>query len=133
MPQLNNKRVYFFSGLIAIVLIYSIYNLFVADASYYLAIPQKLRHISRLAAVLAVYGIGTFALHKYTVKWMMQIWHLIHIAAIAIIVLIGLYYWGAGMISYQLRNIANSLTELLISPALYVGMGILNSRIRPVK
>ncbi|GAC1427310.1 MAG: hypothetical protein NVSMB7_04130 [Chitinophagaceae bacterium] len=128
MARLNRKQLYFIAGFLAITAVYSFYNIFLVDTSYYEAIPRKIRHINRVAAILIVYGMGTYALYKFTVDWMMQIWHLVHVAGVTILLIIGLYDWGLGGISYQARNIANSVNEFLISPALFAGMGILKSR-----
>jgi hypothetical protein len=128
MSRLNRNQLYFILGFLAITLIYSLYNIFLVDINYYEAIPKKIRHINRVAAILIIYGIGTYALYKFTVEWMMQIWHLIHVAGIAILLIIGLYDWSSGGISYQLRNMANSINEFLISPALFTAMGILKIR-----
>jgi hypothetical protein len=127
MPKLNKKYI-FFLGLIAIVIVYSLYNIYF-DLTYVPGIPGKWKHVNKLAFVLIVYGIGTIALRKYTVDWMMQIWHLVHIVFISILVLIGFYDWYHGSITEQVRNIANTLHEFLISPVLYVSMGIIQSRL----
>jgi len=128
MKKNSNKTLFFFSGLFAIFLVYSLYKIYWVDISYYSSIPRKIRHTARFGSVLLVYSIGSFALKKYTVEWMMTIWHLLHIIIISLLVLIGLYDWTFGMTSVSVRNIAASFHEFLISPALYVAMGIIHSR-----
>ena len=128
MPQ-SNKRLYLIVGFIAITLVYSLYNIFLIDSSFYWSIPRKFRHFNKLILILIVYGIGTYALKKYTVGWMMQIWHLVHIIVIFSLVLIGMYDWYFHTVSLQLRNIANTFLEILISPMLYICIIILNRKL----
>lgn len=127
MPNIK-KRTYFWVGFIAIVVIYSLYNLYLVDVNYYQSIPRKVRHICKFAAILSIYGTGTFALKRYTTTWMMYIWHLLHIVIISILLLIGIYDWTFGEISVQFRNVAGTLFEFLISPVIYIGIGILTSK-----
>jgi hypothetical protein len=123
-----NKLAWYWGGFIIIVIIYSLYNLYLVDVNYYNSIPRKIRHISKFASILTIYLVGTFALKKYTAEWMMYVWHLLHIVIIAILVLMGIYDWIFGELSNQFRNIANTLFEFLISPVIYIGIGILNNK-----
>jgi hypothetical protein len=129
MASLSNKRLFFLIGLLAITLIYFLYNIFLVDVDYYQSIPRKIRHINKFGSILLVYGVGTWTLKKYTIHWMMQIWHVVYAVTVIALIFIGLYDWRFGVISIQLRNIASALHEFLISPILFVGMGILNSRL----
>ena len=125
----NNKRLaWYWGGFIIIVIIYSLYNLYLVDVDYYQSIPRKVRHISKFLSILSIYGVGSLALKKYTTDWMMYIWHLLHIVIISILLLMGIYDWIFGELSNQFRNIANTLFEFLISPVIYVGIGILNNK-----
>jgi hypothetical protein len=126
MSKLNNKQVYWI-GFIVIVVIYSLYNLYLVDVGYYQDIPRKLRHIGKFTAIVVIYATGTFTLKKYTADWMMYIWHLVHIIIIILLLLIGIYDWSFGEVSVQMRNVANTLFEFLISPVIYIGVGILNT------
>jgi len=128
MPKIKNKRVYFWGGFIIIVLIYSLYNLYLVDVNYYNSIPRKVRHICKFLAILSIYGTGTLALRKYTAEWMMYVWHLLHLIIITLLILIGIYDWSFGEISVQARNVANTLFEFLISPVIYIAAGILNNK-----
>ena len=130
MRRTINKMFFFWSGLVAIALVYTLYNIFLEDASYYGAVPRKLRHVIRFLTILGVYGIGAFALHKFAVPWMLRIWHLIYFVSIVFLLAIGLYDWSHGLSTHLVRNFADSLTELLIAPALFVTMGIINARLK---
>jgi len=59
---------------------------------------------------------------------MMYIWHLLHIVIITTLLLIGIYDWSFGEISVQFRNVAGTLFEFLISPVIYIAVGILTSK-----
>ena len=128
MPKISDKRALYWGGFIIIVIIYSLYNLYLVDVDYYQAIPRKARHIGKLLSILSIYCVGTFALKKYTDEWMMYVWHLLHIIIISILLLMGIYDWIFGELSNQLRNIANTLFEFLISPVIYIAVGILNNK-----
>ena len=128
MPKINDKRAWYWGGFIIIVVIYSLYNLYLVDVDYYQSIPRKVRHISKFLSILSIYCVGTFALKRYTAEWMMYVWHLLHIVIISILLLMGIYDWMFGELSDQFRNIANTLFEFLISPVIYIAVGILNNK-----
>ena len=127
MPKLKPKYIFIF-GFIAICVIYSLYRIYF-DITYVPDIPGKLKHANKFLFVLIVYSVGTGPLTKYMVGWMMLIWHFIHIIFISLLLLIGAYDWLHGNITDQIRNIANSVFEFLISPVLYVCMGIVQFRL----
>jgi hypothetical protein len=60
---------------------------------------------------------------------MAQVWHFIHISLLIIITSIGLYDWAFGMVGTKTKEMAATMQEFLISPVLYVAMGILNKRL----
>jgi len=70
--QKPGKKTIFISGLVAIVVVYSLYNIYF-DLTSVPDIPGKWKHANKLLFVLIVYGIGTLALKKYTITWMMQV------------------------------------------------------------
>ena len=118
----------FILGLLAICVIYSLYSVYF-DLTYVPDIPGKLKHLNKLLFVIIVYGVGTLALKRYMIGWMMLIWHVLHIIFISVLLLIGFYDWYHGDITDQIRNVANSVFEFLISPVLYVSMGIIQFRL----
>jgi hypothetical protein len=128
MLKLRHKHLTFFGGLLAIIIVYSLYNIYLTDTKYYYFIPRITRHFAGLGCVLLVYGIGTLSLKNYTISWIMLIWHLFHAILIALLVLIGIYAWGWWPIAIQWHNLAFTLFEFLISPSLYVIMGLINTR-----
>ncbi len=124
-----NKLVYFIAGFIAIVVLYSLYNIYLVDVDYYDQIPRKVRHIARLASILMVYGIGLYTLKKCMEGWVISLWNIIYLVCTTLLILIGVYDWSTGGASNQIRNIANTLHEFLISPVLLIVLYIIHNKL----
>jgi hypothetical protein len=124
-----NKRTYLIGGFICIVLVYSLYNMYLVDVNYYDQIPRKVRHIARFLSIVMVYGIGLYTLKKAMEGWVINIWNIIYLVFASLLIIIGLYDWGTGGASNQLRNIANTLHEFLISPVLFVALYIIYTKL----
>lgn len=129
MYRFKHRQKFFWGGLVLILTVYSIYNIFLVDTSYYFYIPRIVRHFSGLGCVVVVYLAGVVALRKYTVPWMMQVWHALHLFLIFLLLLFDILAWSMGSLPLPLHNLAGSLLEILISPILYVAMGLLNKRL----
>lgn len=129
MKLYKSDKVRFVVGLIIIFIIYSCYYIFIADNKDSAQIPRKLRHAISLGITIAVYVVGTIHLGKLKVTWMATLWHIVHIAGLCIITAIGIYDWIflTGKPNLGLSMFARSIQELLISPVLYVGMGLLHN------
>jgi uncharacterized membrane protein YfcA len=119
----------YLAGLLIILLIYSLFYMLFADRADTLLIPRKWRHIIKFFTTGMVYLVGTHHLGKQKKSWMLYLWHLVHISLLSTITCIGLYDWIFGMVSYHVKEIAASMQEFLISPMLYIAMGILNQRL----
>ena len=129
MKLYKSDKVRFISGLIFIIILYSCYYIYFEE-NHKLNLPSKVRHIIKFGATVAVYFIGTFHLGKLTDSWMSFIWHVVHIAGLSIITSLGLFDWFIGGMSLNLRAFAGSIQEILISPMLYVAMGLLNRSLK---
>jgi hypothetical protein len=126
MPDdLKKNQRYFFLGLAGLTLLYCLYYLYFI---YVLApeLPLKARHLIKFFAIILAYVIGTFSLRKYTFEWMMQIWHWIYWIILAILLILGAYDWLIERTPLQVRIVADDLQDFLVSPILYVGIGLLN-------
>lgn len=121
----------FWTGLIIILIIYTLIYLFFYDAPYFNDIPRRLRHLIKFFILITVYLIGGYHLRLNNIKWMYIIWHFIHITRIGIITSFGLYDFLVSPTPIFIRSFLNSINEFLISPVLFVGMGILYKRIIP--
>lgn len=122
----KSDKVRFISGLLFILAIYSVYYIYFLENED-LILPSKIRHIIKFLTTIAVYLVGTSHLGKLTDKWMSFIWHMVHITGLCIITSLGVFDWFITPISYNLRAFAGSIQEILISPFLYVAMGLLNN------
>ena len=128
MKLYKSDKFRFIIGLIIIFIIYSCYYIFIAENKNTALIPRKLRHVITLVFTVAVYFVGTFHLGKLKVIWMAKLWHIVHISGLCIITAIGLFDWVflEGKTILGLSRFARTIQELLISPILYVAMGLLN-------
>lgn len=125
MNLYKSDKVRFIFGLIFILIIYTTYYVGFYENSN-LILSGKIRHIIKFLATIAVYLVGTFHLGQLKDKWMSLIWHLIHVSGLFIITSLGLFDWFITEISLNLRLFANSIQEILISPLLYLAMGLIN-------
>lgn len=126
MPY-KSERSRWIGGLVVILVIYSLYYLLFADTDVSW-IPRKVRHVIKFVTTIAVYLVGTYHLGELRDKWMSHGWHFIHISLLCIITLVGVYDWTFGMVSQPVKDMTVTMQEFLISPVLYVGMGIFNDR-----
>lgn len=129
MNLYKSDKVRFISGLIFIIVIYSAYYIYFLENSD-LILPAKIRHIVKFSTTIAVYMVGTFHLGKLTDTWMSLLWHIVHVSGLCILMSIGLFDWFISPISLNLRVFAGSIQEVLISPLLYVAMGLLNRSLK---
>jgi hypothetical protein len=115
----------FWVGLLVIFLIYTAYWVLLAENKSALKIPAIYRHILKMAVVFAVYFSGTYFLGKLPQKWLIQLWHFIHITLISILIFLWLWHFGIKNLPLYFRRLGFSIHEFLISPLLYLATGIL--------
>ncbi len=128
MKLYKSDKVRFIFGVIFIVIIYSWYYLFfITEDLSWMLLPKLVFHLIRFATTIVVYFIGTIHLGKLKDSWMASIWHLVHISGLIIITSLGLFDWFIFDIGRPVKNFAHTIQEILISPVLYVGMGLLNN------
>ena len=130
MNLYKSDKVRFIFGLIFIIVIYSWNYLYFAENKSYVSLPKLTIHLMMFSVTIAVYFIGTLHLGKLKDSWMSSLWHLIHISGLAIIISLGLLDWFILEISLSLKQLAYSIQEILISPVLYVAMGLLNRSLK---
>jgi hypothetical protein len=129
MPLYRTISQRYWAGLVFIILIYSMFYILFADRAETILIPRKWRHVIKFMTTIVVYLIGSYHLGKQKNTWMLYMWHIIHISLLSTITSIGLYDWVFGMVRIGVKEIAASMQEFLISPILYIAMGILNQRL----
>lgn len=120
----------FIIGLVFIIIIYSAYYLLFVDYDMAFNVPRRVKHIASFATTVIIYFVGTFHLGKLTDSWMSSLWHMVHISGLCILTSLGLYDFLIAEISWSMKSFAKSIQELLVSPVLYVGMGLLNSTLK---
>lgn len=129
MNLYKSDKVRFISGLIFILVIYTAYYVYFLENSN-LILPNKIRYVIKFSATIAVYFVGTYHLGKLKDTWMSLLWHIIHISGLCIITSLGLFDWFISDISLNLKLFAGSIQEILISPLLYMSMGLINQRFK---
>ena len=125
MKLYKSDKVRFISGLIIIILIYSWFYIFFIENSN-LVISKLGKYFVSFATTIAVYFVGTFHLGKLKDKWMSLLWHVIHVSGLCIATSLGLVDWLITDIGMNLVSFARSIQEMLISPLLYLAMGLIN-------
>jgi len=127
MTIYKTDKMRFIAGFIIITIMHSGFYIFVGENNSVAKLPKKLKLIIIFFSTIAVYFVGTLHLGKLKDSWMSSIWHFVHISGLCIIGLIGLYDWCIANISWNLRDFAKAIQEILISPVLYLAMGLLNN------
>jgi hypothetical protein len=126
MQRPDNRRLFFFLGLLAMAILYSVYNLYLLDEHFFEITSRKTRHLIKFGSVLVAYVIGFLAFKKYCPAWLMQLWTIIYAAGLLLLVLFGIYDEWISSFSMPFRNLVITLHECLISPIPYVIIGIIN-------
>ena len=126
MTLYKSDKIRFISGLVLIIIIYSIHAIFMREDPNFESISKIKVHFIRFAITMIVYFVGTMHLGKLKDNWMSSIWHLVHISGLCIMASLGLYNWLINKLSTDFVLFANSIQEILISPVLYFAMGLLN-------
>ena len=130
MNLYKSDKIRFISGLVFIVIIYSLFYIYFLENKNTLPISRRLKHIISFGSTITVYFVGTYHLGKLKDTWMSSLWHLIHISGLLIITSLGFFDWFISEINLNLRQFAQSIQEILISPVLYVAMGLLNRSLK---
>jgi hypothetical protein len=132
MNLYKSDKIRFIIGLILIIVIYSVYYIYFLENKS-LNLPVKMGHVIKFLTTIAVYLIGTFHLGRLSDKWMSLLWHIIHISGLFILLSLGFFDWFISEISLNLRIFAGSIQEILISPILYMSMGLINQRFKKTR
>jgi len=113
-------------GLLQLIAVYTAYHLFFVESLDVRAItPGKLRVLVFMGSLVGIYALGTYHLRFSKHSWMGSLWHLVHLSGISILLLAGLFDWLIQPLNYPTFLMMRQLHEFLISPVLYVGMGLL--------
>lgn len=119
------SRERFWWGLAAILIIYTAYYLLLAENKSTIELPRMARHFFKIAVVFAVYFTGTWFLGRLPQKWLLQLWHLIHISLITLLMSLWAWHFLVASLPLNLRRLGFSIHEFLISPLLYLATGLM--------
>jgi hypothetical protein len=126
MKLYSSDKIRFISGLILIIFFYSAYYIGFEENEIMHAFSRFTQYLIKFLFTIVIYIIGSFHLGRLKDEWMSYLWHFIHISGLCIITSIGLYDWFISDITLGVLLFAGSVQEFLISPLLYVAMGLLN-------
>ena len=118
----------FWTGLLILMIIYTLVYLFFYEAPYFQEIPRRIKHLIKIIILLTVYFTGSYHLKLNQIRWMQVLWHFIHLSGISVIVIFGIYDLVINPIPDYIRTFLGSISEFLVSPVLFVVMGILYKR-----
>lgn len=132
MKLYKSDKTRFIMGIVIIFIIYSSYYIFIAEHRDTAMLPRKLRHFISFLFTVAVYFAGTYHLGQLKALWMSKIWHAVHISGLCIITVLGFIDWVflTDNTIPSLSIFARSIQEILISPLLYLAMGLLNKTLQ---
>ncbi|MCG9899107.1 MAG: hypothetical protein MH132_03820 [Hydrotalea sp.] len=117
-------------GLLQLMVIYTAMYLFFYEAPYFADIPRKLRHLIKFSSLIGVYLLGTYHLRFEKQRWMGALWHIVHISGISFVLSMGAFDWLVHPTSQAVRLLAHQINEFLISPVLFVAMGLLEKYLK---
>jgi ABC-type uncharacterized transport system permease subunit len=126
MQPTDKRRLFFFIGLLAMAILYSVNNLYLLDHHFFEITTRATRHLIKFGSVLIAYGIGLFAFRNYSPSWLMQLWNILYAAALLVLIFLGIYDGWIREFSMPVRNGVAALHEFLISPVPFVVTGIIN-------
>lgn len=126
-PKAQWKLNLWWQGLCWIVLVYSMFYVWVYDNPDILEVPRTWRNFIKFLTTIGIYLLGTRHLGKLHVRWMGILWHFVHLGGLSLLLVFGtIDMLLEHRVPIELRTLTNFVVELLISPSLYVGMGLLN-------
>ncbi len=127
--QHKNDNLNWILGLLIILIIYTLFYVYFSENQAIKLVPRKIRHVIKFLATGSTYLVGTYFLGNIRIKWMQNLWHLIHVSLLGVLLGFGIFDWLMGPISQGMREISMILQEFLISPVLYFAMSLINKRL----
>jgi len=113
---------YFVSGLIQVLIIYTTFYLL--NFLSYKFYDFRILPLISLSCLLGVYILGIFHLRLINLPWISLIWHLIYVSGLLIYIPLTFFDCYYGPLSYVTRGMLKQIHEFLISPVLYLGLGL---------
>ena len=126
IPRSRHSKLRFAAGLVVIVVLYTLYSLYIDNLRFVEATSRNLRHVIRLLTILATYGTGLFVFGREYPIWLVRTWHFLYLGLLALLLLLAGIDVLVEEFAVSFRNVVISLHEFLISPVPYVVAGIVN-------
>jgi hypothetical protein len=124
MPGLPRNRIFFLIGFAVLLLVWCLYYFyFIYDMAR--EIPMKAVHIIKFLFIVLTYGIGLWGLGRNRPHWILRAWHVVYGMLLLALIFLGIYDWMLARPPLSIRMLADEIQEFLISPLLYVVLGIL--------
>jgi len=129
MSRPSNK-LRFIIGLAVIAILFSVYNVYLLDGSWFLnGTSRQERYIIKFASVLIVYATGVFAFKGRPPGWLLLLWHVLYGALLLLLVLLALIETYVQQSSGAVRGLGVSVHMFLISPLPYFLLAIIGSTV----
>lgn len=125
MPEKKLFPENYWKGLIVVLLAYTLVQLLFYHPL--IQLPQFVktnRQLLRWVTITIVYIAGVLVLRRTNEDWLIFVWHLIHLLLIVYLLLIAVIEYFIMPVPYGIRASVAPLVEFLISPLLYMGIGI---------
>jgi hypothetical protein len=117
------KSVYWI-GLAAISVFYAVYYVYFRYSAFY-TMPARQMRVVKFVFIALTFAAGWLGLRKGAVAWAARFWVMVFGALVVLLVVLGLYENYFARLPMELRMLLDDLVEFLVSPALYVALGIL--------
>jgi hypothetical protein len=126
----DKARLYFFLGLLASAIQYSVVTLCLLNTSAYETTPRTTRHLYKFGSLILAWLIGFVVYRKIASAWLLQLWSLSFAVCLGLLLALAAYDAFIHTLPLFLRDIITTFHEALISPIPYVVFGLLNFAVR---
>jgi hypothetical protein len=121
----------YWRGMLLMVLVYTLVQLLFYHPPFALpAWVQTYRQVFRWVTITIVYVTGIYVLKNSSEAWLLYLWNLVHLVVIGYLLLLAAYEYLIAPVPYGLRASVEPIVEFLVSPIIYIGMGILYAGIK---
>ncbi len=122
---MKSHRTYYLIGLFVIIFLYSL-NFQFYRSQFAKHLHPFLQKSIPYVFILMVYGVGILSFLRIPPPWVLSLWHIIHFFLFGVLIFSAIYHQlrvsnpPRGLINFQ-----QALRETLVSPSLYIVMGLL--------
>jgi hypothetical protein len=121
----------YWRGMLLMVLVYTLVQLLFYHPPFVLpAWVQTYRQVFRWVTITIVYVTGIYVLKNSSESWLLYLWNLVHVVVIGYLLVLAAYEYLIAPVPYGLRASVEPIVEFLVSPIIYIGMGILYAGIK---